>query len=335
MRARRVSQLRSLSIAVAIMSVLVVVSSCSLRPDDLPSPKGGVANGYPVHIEFASALNLPTGADVTMDGLVIGKVDDVDLTDTAVSVTANIDSGTRIPSSAGATIRQDTVLGDTYVAIERSAAAAGESVPAGGTIPESQTNSPPQLEDTLALLANFVNGGNIQKLQTSISKTNSVMPNLEALRKLASTVAVDLEDTARRTERIDGLLEGMDNTAVALNRGEEKITSMLSPNGLLLWDRLSNQVIRYIGTLLPSIGSIFAGGVWLVPMLNSVDDAIAAVRNTGADVLSDSEKVGAFLRRTIVPFLERPSVNVTSVDADGNRRLADVENLMRMLGAVR
>jgi len=327
--------MRSTSIAVAIMGLVMVVTSCSLRPDDLPSPNGGVSNGYPVRIEFASALNLPTGANVTMDGLVIGEVDDVDLTDRAVSVTVNIDSGTRIPSSATATIRQDTLLGDTYVAIERSGSDTADELSPGGTIPESQTNSPPQLEDTLALLANFVNGGNIQKLQTSISKINSVMPNLKDLRNLASTVATDLEDMARRTEQIDRLLEGMDNTAVALNRREEKITAMLSPNGLLLWDRLSNQVIRYIGTLLPSIGSIFSGGVWLVPMLDSVDGAIAAVRNTGTDVLSDSQKVGAFLRRTIVPFLERPSVNVTTVEANGERRLADVENLMRMLGAIR
>ncbi|WP_162904434.1 MlaD family protein [Gordonia rubripertincta] len=314
--------------------MLVLVSSCSLRPDDLPSPSGGVTNGYPLHIEFASALNLPTGAAVTMDGLDIGEVTDVDLTDNAVSVTTAIESGTEIPSSATATMRQDTVLGDTYVAIERSGTAGGPSVPAGGTIPETQTNSPPQLEDTLALLATFVNGGNIQKLQTSISKINSVMPNLKDLQSLASTLAVDLEDMARRTSRIDGLLNGLDNTAVALNRREEKITAMLSPNGLVLWDRLSTQVVRHIGTLLPSIGSIFGGGVWMVPMLNSVDSALAAVRRSGTNIASDSEKIGEFLRRTIVPFLERPTVEVTSVSANGDR-LKDAENLLRMLGAAR
>jgi hypothetical protein len=186
----------------------------------------------------------------------------------------------------------------------------------------------------LALLSTFVNGGNIQKLQTSISKINAVMPNVKDLQKIASTVAVDLEDMARQTSEIDGLLKGLDNTAVALNRREEKITAMLSPNGLVLWDRLSKQVIRHIGTLLPSIGSIFGGGVWMVPMLNSVDSALAAVRKSGTDIASDSAKINEFLRRTIVPFLERPAVEVTPVSASGDR-LKDAENLLRMLGAAR
>lgn len=323
-------------IGAVVAVVAVMISSCGLGPDDLPSPKGTIGDSYEITLDFASALNLPTGANIMMDGLRVGEVKSIKTTAEAVQVSARIKADTAIPSDVTATIRQDTVLGDTYIGIEHTKA--GSSQPAlevGGHIPLDQTASPPQLEDTLSVLATFVNGGNIQNIERSIRKINEVMPQMADLQKLASTVAIDLGDLGKNTARIDGLLAGLDDTATTIDSKRDKITAMLSSEGVVYWDRLSRQVVRHIGTLLPSIGSIFAGGTWLVPMLNSVDGAISAVRSTGMDVLSDSEKISEFLHRSIVPFIENPSVDVESVRGPDGQHFKDIEKLLRMLGATR
>lgn len=318
-----------------VMCVVVLMAgACALGPDDLPSPKAGTGAAYDVEFDFANALNLPKGANVTMDGLRVGEVRNITLTDKAVRVSARISDGTRIPTTSLATIRQDTVLGDTYVAIQRDPTSTGPvaDLSAGGTVPISQTASPPQLEDTLAVLANFVVGGNIQKIETSIQKLNSVMPDLRDLQRLSSTVAGDLKDLAGRTDRIDSLISGLNDTATAVNGHQEQITEMLSPEGVVFWDRLSKQIIRHIGTLLPSIGSIFAGGIWLVPMLGAVDRALGA---TGLNVIDDEMMVATFVRDKLVPVLQHPSVNVQSVSTPDGQRVRDIENVLRMLGAAR
>ncbi|PKZ62952.1 MCE family protein [Gordonia terrae] len=332
----RVKNRTRLTALIVLATLVIVTSACSLRPDDLPSPKGGVRDGYDVSMMFDNALNLPTGASVMMDGLRVGEVKGVTLVAETVRVATSISSGTVIPADSTATIRQDTVLGDTYVAIERPASGeGGAELQPGGVIPVSQTTSPPQLEDTLAVLANFVNGGNIQKVENSVRKLNAVMPDLTALQRLASTVAVDLDDLAMNTREIDRLLTGLDDTAVAVNRQQDKISMMLSSEGVVYWDRLSRQVVQYVGTLLPSIGSIFAGGAWMVPMLNAVDRAVISVRQTGIDALSDSDRIVQFLRRTIIPFMEKPSAHVGEVVGSDDQQLGDVQKLLRMLGATK
>lgn len=321
--------------AIAIVTALLTCS-CSLEPDDLPSPKAGLGAGYDIELEFASALNLPTGANVMQDGIRVGEVKGIQTSEDAVRVSATIVNGTAIPSTATAVIRQDTVLGDTYVAIgPPESDDQGTTLGPGQRIPLARTTSPPQLEDTLAVLATFVNGGTIQRFEGSVKQLNSVMPNLLDLQKIASTVAVDLDDLSENTTNVDRLLDGLDHTSVAINQRQAKIEAMLAPEGVEYWDRLSRQVIVHIGTLLPSIGSIFAGGTWLVPMLNAVDGALSAGTHQGIDPVSDSEKVATFLRQTIVPFVTNPSVDVESVTTSDGRKLADIENLLRMLGAAR
>lgn len=52
-----------------VVAALMATSGCALSPNRLPSVKAGVSNDYSVTLKFASVLNLPTGADVMMNGL--------------------------------------------------------------------------------------------------------------------------------------------------------------------------------------------------------------------------------------------------------------------------
>lgn len=323
--------------AIALCCTTIVATSCSLSPNDLPSMRGGVDGGYNVVLQFSSVMSLPSGADVMMDGLRVGEVGKVDVSGQAVTVTVHLRTGTRVPTDVRAVIRQNTILGDTYIALDRDAADSGGGyLQPGATVPVSRTTAPPQLEDTMAVLAYFINGGSIQKMEDSIGGINAVMPAVTAVRRLSSTAVVDMRDLGHDTAEIDRTLAGLNATAVAFDDKSSTLSTMFTPSAMHYWRRAAVNLIAYVSQVLPAIGSIFEGGLWLVPMLGSLANSVGDMRATWDEAPSDAEKLSTFLRTTIVPFAHAPSVNILSVDsAQGDKLIGDVENVLRMLGAVK
>lgn len=328
----RTTMARVVGSAVALLVVLAV-SACSLRPEDLPSVRGGVGASYDVTIEFESAMNLPSGADVILDGVRVGEVRDVEVKDTSVAVIAAIEENTRVPSDIRAIVRQNTLLGDTYVALVREPASRVTGfLTAGGTVPLARTTSPPQLEDTMAVLATFVNGGSIQRVQDVMAKVNTVMPAVPEIRNLASVVATDLRDLAGRTDEIDRMLAGMNGTAESMNANAESLVTLFDESSVHYWRRLAVSVVSHIGQILPSVGSLYAGGLWLVPMFESLADTT----DVSLSGTSAAAQLSEFARTTLIPFANHPQVDIVGVETtSGDRSLEDTMDVLRVLGAVR
>ena len=323
--------------AVVAVIVAATATACTLRPEDLPIPRGATGAGYDIDLDFSSTMSLPSGADVMLAGLRVGEVRDVRLAGNMVDVTAGITRGTRLPADLTAAIRQNTVLGDTYIVLDRdtSRPVPGSLAP-GATIPMSRTTSPRQLEDTMAVLSNFIGGGSIQKVEDAIGGIDNVMPSARDVRDIASTVAVDLHDLARNEDVIDGTLAGLNATALSIDDQSAKVTAMMSDEAMPYWKHINSDVLGYIGILLPSIGSIFEGGLWLVPLLRSLADTVTGGRTIWNQAPSTAETLSTFLHTTLLPYLRNPSVDVRSVnDEQGDDLVKDVENLLRMLGATR
>jgi hypothetical protein len=188
----------------------------------------------------------------------------------------------------------------------------------------------------MAVLANFVNGGSVQKVEQAISRINTVTPAPPDLSQLAGTVAVDLQDLSQHTDQIDRLLGGLDATSVSVTDNGDRLATMFGDDAVRYWHRLNDNILKYVGTLLPAIGSIFEGGLWMVPMLESMAGAATSIRSTAEDVPADADALSKFLTKTLVPFLQHPSINVTSVQSPQAGDLADgLADLLRMLGAAK
>ncbi|MBH0781021.1 MlaD family protein [Nocardia bovistercoris] len=328
---------RGVAVLVAGCCALFALGGCSLGPDDLPSVRGGTGAGFTVGFEFLSVMNLPNGADVMMDGLRVGEVRDVAVLDDTVRVTVGVHNGSRIPADVRAVIRQNTLLGDTYIALDHGTIDPdGRFLGPGGVVAVDRTSSPPQLEDTMAVLAYFVNGGSIRRIQDAMGRINTAMPASQDVRRLASVVAVDLRDLAHDTGEIDRLLDGFDATAVALNAKAATLATLFAPETAHYWRRVAVDTISYISQILPSVGSVYQGGLWLVPMLNSLADSGAVMRDIWTTAPADAAKLSDFLRTTVLPFAQHPSVDIRSIESPrGEQMVADVENLLRILGAVK
>lgn len=327
--------------AIALSCLVFGTTGCSLGPNDLPSVRGGVSNGYQIRLNFSSVMNLPAGADVMLNGLRVGEVKSVQVKPDAVTVTAELTGSTRVPADVHAVIRQDTLLGDTYIGLDQDPdSAAGPALPPGGVVPVDHTTSPPQLEDTIAVLAYFVNGGSIQKVEDAMTRINKVMPTLADVRNLASVVSTDLHDLSGHTAEIDRMLDGISGTGAAVDAHGSALAMMFSPDqshtGTYYWRRWAVSIVSYVSLVLPSIGSIFEGGLWMIPMLDSLANAGGTIRSTWDSGPTAAEKLSNFIRTSILPFAQHPSVNIRSIDTpQGDRSVADVENVLRMLGAVK
>lgn len=322
--------------ATMVIVIAVAVSSCaSINVNLLPQPGNSYSGGYDIVIEFDSALNLPDRAKVMLDGTTVGVVTNVTATSRQVDVNARIAPNVVLSSNVHATLQQATVLGDIYVALERSDTdrpAAG-ALRAGDHIPLSRTTSPPPLENTIANLANFVSSGTIQRIQNTIIGINRVAPSGEnGVRKVASQVASDLSDLSNNIDTVDQWVKGVSETAEIMHNRIPTFKEWFSPQGMHGFDRLTNLTV-YIGTLLPSLGTIYAGGYWLVPLFNSLADAFGAIQRSKWAVEQEWPAWRRLFTDVFLPQYKYPAINITSiVGPDGRELSRNAQEVLQALG---
>jgi phospholipid/cholesterol/gamma-HCH transport system substrate-binding protein len=317
-----------------MLGSLLVLCGCSLNPGTLATRVQDAGSVHSLRVYFSTVLNLTDGADVDVNGVKVGHVRSMRLNSDSAEVTVAFDNAVQIAPDARAAIRQSTVLGDSFVAIESNPAPA-EQDSSAASIPLDQTTAPPPLENTLAVLANFVNGGSVQSAQDVLRMMNKSLPVLTQTQRVASIVSVDTQDLAARTDGIDEMLRAVNATASAINSRAGAISEMLSAQGMHYWSQLSLG-LQQVGVVLPSVGSVFEGGYWLLPMLQSVHGSIHTVRD-GIDAVGSNEQlINKFLADNLFPFIRRPDMTIVSLQTpQGQDVLVTAEKVLRMLGATR
>jgi virulence factor Mce-like protein len=328
---------RSTVIAV-LLSCTVAASSCAfINVNALPQPGKSYRGGYDIVIEFANVLNLPDRAKVVLDGSSVGIVDRINISKSGVDVTARIDRAIEIPADIHAVLQQDTILGDIYVALDRTPTATGDKdlLKPNDRIPLAHTKSPPQLEDTIANLANFVASGSIQRIQNTIIGINRVTPErTERLRSMVTRVSADLSDLGDNIDTVDKWLDGVTGTVNVMTSDIPVFQSWFSPTGMRAFD-IGTRTGVYLSTILPSIGSILLGGYWVVPLLESMGVAIGAVQRSKWAIEGEYRPWQRLFTNTFLPADKYPAMNIISVQTPDGRELSDnAADVLRMLGAI-
>lgn len=326
---------RVLVAAVAAASVLTVSSCAAVNVDALPQPGPSYDDGYDLVMQFESVLNLPNRAKVVLDGVTVGVVSKVALTNRDVDVTARMERGTVVPSDISAVLQQATVLGDIYVALQRppSGDTPAPALAAGAAIPVAQTTSPPQLEDTIASLANFVSSGSIQRAQNTVIRLNRVVPSSDEVRQLTTRVETNLSALSVNIDRVDQLLNGVAETAAVVNGHVPQLQYWFSPVGQSGFEKIS-EITNYTGAILPGVGSITSGGYWLVPFLNSLADSVGALQQSKVAGEAEIPKYRKVFTDMFLPADKYPAINITSIiGPDGRELSGNVQAVLRILGA--
>ena len=323
-------------VATVIASVVAISSCAKVNVNALPQPGNAYRGGYDIVIEFDNVLNLPERAKVVLDGTTVGVVTNVLLMTRGVDVTSRIDAHVAVPSNIHAVLQQATVLGDIYVALERQTGEpAAPALGPGGRIPLAHTSSPPQLEDTIANMANFVASGSIQRIQNTIIGINRVQPagGEDTIRKMASRVAADTSDLSNNLALVDQWLKGLSGTAQVMHDRIPSFLYWFSPKGMRMFHR-GLRTAKYMGTLLPSVGSVYAGGYWLVPLLKSLADAFGALQHSKWAFEDEYPEWQRLLTDFFLPQDKYPAINITSIVGPDGRELShNVQDVLRILGA--
>jgi virulence factor Mce-like protein len=324
-------------LAISVVTLCLASTSCAaLNVNAVPMPGSSYTDGYDIALEFANVLNLPDRAKVIMDGTTVGVVTKTSIAEDHVELTARIDRDVLVPANVHALLQQATVLGDIYVALERDqTSATGSELAPGGRIPLSQTTSPPQLEDTLANLANFVGSGSIQRAQDTLININRVTPEQQDVRSIASRAATDLADLDRNIDTVDILLRGVSDTADVLAKRTPSFQFWLSPEGIRATKHLL-VVIHPLSTVLPSLGTIYNGGYWLSPLVGSLGDVFGALQQAKWNVEEAYHNFRTFMLEYFLPQDRFPAINITSiVGPDGRELSGNIQQVLSMIGGMR
>jgi hypothetical protein len=147
-------------------------------------------------------------------------------------------------------------------------------------------------------------------------------------------VETDLTDLSGNLDGVDQLLASVSDTADVLKNRIPELTHWASAEGQRGFER-TTRVLNYVIVLFPSLGTIYSGGYWLVPFLNSLANTVGAARDSK---LAFEAEVPAWRRLFTDFFLPQdkfPAINITSiVGPDGRELSGNVQDVLRMLGAV-
>lgn len=355
---RRLSR-RTRAAAGVALTALLLTAGCAFDPATVPVPGAGVDGPtYRIHIEFANALNLPAKARVVANGAEVGSVAKVSVVDAKrtggsggyVSVDADIQQGVRLPVSTVAELRQDTVLGDIHIALMTPPGGFGSTLTADSTIPLQQTKAPLQIEDAMAGMATFVQGGAIGQFQDIINQLNAVLPADPAeTARISAVLGANAVDLAQHMQQVDVFLNSLVATSSALHE-QPNLSDMLTADAVAHTSAAVASIVDVVGVL-GGLGGVAHSLVWLAPLANSGDAAAKAfvplaftARPLDLNAPSNLKALVELIRDKIIPFVERgPKVNLTRVTLSGNDtdvvstddQVDSIVATLRMIGAVR
>jgi phospholipid/cholesterol/gamma-HCH transport system substrate-binding protein len=152
---------------------------------DLPLP-GGAPSGAAFHVtaEFSDVLDLVPRAAVKVNDVTVGSVEKITLSGWMASVKLRVDKTVSLPANATAAIRQTSLLGEKYVALDRPVSGPGRGRLADGSvIPLSQTQRSAEVEEVLAALGLLLNGGGLAQLKTINQELGTALGGREAAAK--------------------------------------------------------------------------------------------------------------------------------------------------------
>ena len=178
-----------------------------------------------------------------------------------------------------------------------------------------------------------MSSGSIQRIQNTIVGLNHVTPQGDTARTIATQVAADLSDLSNDIDTVDQLLNGVSGTADVVHDRIPAFQDWFSPKGMQGFDR-QTVAASYVGTLLPSVGSVYSNGYWLVPLLDSLANSLGAMRRDKRAFEAEVPEWRKLFYEYFLPADKYPAMNITSIiGPDGRELSGNVQDVLRIIGA--
>ncbi|MQY39884.1 hypothetical protein SRB17_79120 [Streptomyces sp. RB17] len=159
--------------------------------------------GYTVRADFAESGGVFPGAEVTYRGVPVGRVGDLQLTGSGVSVALNIEDGApRIPADTLAVVADRSAVGEQYVDLQPRRSG-GPYLMDGSPIPRSRTRTPLPVTDLVLSLDRLVNSVGKDDLRVTVDELGKAFagtgPNLSRLVDSGNALVESASESLPRT----------------------------------------------------------------------------------------------------------------------------------------
>ncbi len=246
---------------------------------DVPLPGGAAADGHAYHVtvEFRDVLDLVPQSAVKVNNVTVGAVEKVELDGWHARVRLRVADSVKLPGNAVADLRQTSMLGEKYVALEAPTGVTPSGrLGDGDVIPLSRSGRNPEIEEVLSALSALLNGGGVAQLHTINHELNKALTGREdrikSLLKELDTFVGGLDDQKSEIVRA---LKGVDKLSRTLKEQQTTIGKALDsiPPALKI---LADQR-RALTRMLTSLSDLGKVGTRVINA--SGDDVIANLRN--------------------------------------------------------
>ncbi len=227
---------RTLRWGALLTAVAIAASGCQFDGAyDLPLPGSPVDedSSFDVTADFADILNVVPRSPVMVDDVTVGEVTEVERVGWNARVTLRIKDDVELPDNAVAEIRQVSLLGEKYVALE---APTGEQpsgrLADGDRIGLEETGRNPEVEEVLGALSYLLSGGGVAQLGTITQELNEVMGGrTERLRSLLGSLENVVGTIDDQKADIIRAMESISRLTATLNKDKRTITQAIDATG--------------------------------------------------------------------------------------------------------
>jgi phospholipid/cholesterol/gamma-HCH transport system substrate-binding protein len=265
--------------AAVLLAVALLAGGCGLPDITALSLPGGApgGDGYRVTAEFADVLDLVPQAAVKVNDVTVGSVEKISLSGWTARVRLRVGKDVRLPANATAAVRQSSLLGEKYVALDPPATESPHgTLTDGSVIPLARTRRGAEVEEVLAALGMLLNGGGLAQLKTINEELAGALDGRETQAKDAlHQLDTFIGGLDQQTADIVRALDALDRLSGHLAQQRDVIgtaLNSLAPGLTVLEDQRKQLTVA-----LTSLGELGRVGTRVVN--RSRDDTLAVLRS--------------------------------------------------------
>lgn len=233
---RRPALRRTSALLASLLAGVLTLTACDFDGAyDLPLPGSPVDadDSYEITADFNDILNIVPRSPVMVDDVTVGEVTEVERVGWHARVTLRIRDDVELPDNAVAQVKQVSLLGEKYIALDDPAGAQPTGKLADGDhIGLDETARSPEVEEVLGALSMLLSGGGVGQLSTIFDELNQLMDGrqdklrnvLGNLRDVVGTLDEQKGDILRALEAVNSL-------TATLNAEKKTITDALDATG--------------------------------------------------------------------------------------------------------
>lgn len=279
----------------SIIFIVVTVAATTVLALSIANLSVGATTGY--YARFTDVTGLNVGDDVDIAGVRVGQVTSIGVVDRNLAqVGFSVQTGRQLPVSVTATIYYKNLIGQRYVNLAPGTGPPGELLPAGGTIPLSQTTPAlnlTELFDGFQPLFEALSPGDVNQLATEIIQVlQGEGTTMDSLIANIGTLTTTLAD---KDKVIDSVISNLNAVVTTVNSRGSELADLVTTLQQLVSGLAADR--QPIGTAISAMSSLTNATAGLLAQANPPLAAdIASLGQLSSTLAANSGTINTFLQ---------------------------------------